>query len=159
MYYNIYEIDTQPIRQSRMDAQSIGEHVLFLEKCAAVDDEEDRDAALRQFGKWLKAENLGTLKQSVFVLNEDAAYGKHFASRYTRFHQLAETIAGLTEEDYLHRFCDVCNLITDLKKAVVDEEDDYVFWNGEMLLTMDEFLRFAETGRQYHIGSICKYHQ
>lgn len=76
-----------------MDAQSIGEHVLFLEKCAAVDDEEDRDAALRQFGKWLKAENLGTLKQSVFVLNEDAAYGKHFASRYTRFHQLAETIA------------------------------------------------------------------
>ena len=24
MYYNIYEIDTQPIRQSRMDAQSIG---------------------------------------------------------------------------------------------------------------------------------------
>ena len=90
---------------------------------------------------------------------KSAAYGKHFASRYTRFHQLAETIAGLTEEDYLHRFCDVCNLITDLKKAVADEEDDYVFWNGEMLLTMDEFLRFAETGRRYHIGSICKYHQ
>lgn len=161
MYYTIYEVDTAPITYSRMDACSIGEHIVFIEKCAVVEDLEDKEKsdALQTFGKWLKKENLGTLKKSSFILNEDAAGGKHFADRYARFHQLAEVLSGLTEEDYLHRFSDLCNLITDLKKSVVDEDDDYVNLNGDELLTMDEFLRFAKTGRQYHIGSICKYHQ
>ncbi|MCM1488910.1 MAG: hypothetical protein NC203_11145 [Firmicutes bacterium] len=159
MYHSIFEIDTQPIKQSRMDAMSIGEHIVFLEKCATVDDEEDRSVALRQFGKWLKTENLGVLKKSAFILNEDAAHGRHFAARYAGFHQLIEALYGLTETDYLHRFNDICNLISDLKKSVVDEDDDYVYLNGEMLLTMDEFLRLAKAGQQYHIGSICKYHQ
>lgn len=32
MYYTIYEVDTAPITYSRMDACSIGEHIVFIEK-------------------------------------------------------------------------------------------------------------------------------
>lgn len=161
MYYNIYEVDTAPITCSRMDACSIGEHIVFIEKCAVVEDLENKEKsdALQTFGKWLKAENLGTLKKSSFILNRDAAGGKHFADRYTRFHQFAEALSAMTERDYLHRFRDICNLTADLKKSVVDEDDDYVFLAGTTLLTMDEFLRFAVPGTTYHIGGICKYHQ
>lgn len=161
MYYTIYEVDTAPITYSRMDACSIGEHIVFIEKCAVVEDLEDKEKsdALQTFGKWLKKENLGTLKKSSFILNEDAAGGKHFADRYARFHQLAEALSAMTEEDYLHRFRDLCNLTADLKKTVVDEDDDYVFLANTTLLTMDEFLRFAAPGLTYHIGTVCKYHQ
>ena len=161
MYYTIYEVDTAPITYSRMDAYSIGEHIVFIEKCAVVEDLEDKEKsdALQAFGKWLKKENLGTLKKSSFILNEDAAVGKHFANHYARFHQLAEALSAITEEDYLHRFRDLCNLTADLKKVVVDENDDYVFLANTTLLTMDEFLRFAAPGVPYHIGAVCKYHQ
>lgn len=161
MYYNIYEVDTAPITYSRMDACSIGEHIVFIEKCAVVEDLNDKEKseALQTFGKWLKRENLGTLKKSSFILNKDAADGKHFADRYARFHPIAEALSAMTEKDYLYRFPDICNLTSNLKKSVVDEDDDYVFLAGTTLLTMDEFLRFAAPGTNYYIGSICKYHQ
>lgn len=157
MYYNIYEVDSVPIAHSLMDAGSIGEHVVFISKCAVVDDVEKREDALKEFGKWLEQENLGVLKKSAFILNEDAATGKHFANRYAKFHRLAEEIAGITEEDYCRRFHDIRNLTSDIQKAVVNEDDDYVLLAGT-LFTMDEFLRFAKPGITYYIGSICKYH-
>lgn len=161
MYFNIYEVDSIPITQSRMDACSIGEHYVFIEKYAVVKDLEDKEKsdALRAFGKWLKAENLGVLKKSEFILNSDVTDGKHFADRYAGFHKIAKALSDMTADDFLHRFHDICNLTAELKKSVVDEDDDYVFLSGTTLLTMDEFLRLAETGRTYYIGSICKYHQ
>lgn len=159
MYYNIYEIDTAPITDSQMDAMSVGEHIIFIGKCAVVDDLEDkeRSKALQEFGKWLKKEKLGELRKSTFILNEDVRCGQHFANRYIRFHQLAEALFSMTEADYLQRFHDIRNLTSDLQKTVVDDDDDHVMFGGS-LLTMDEFLRRATPGLTYHIGSICKYH-
>ena len=160
MYYNIYEVDTTPITHSMMDAMSISEHSVFISKCAVIDDLEDKEKEkeLQTFGKWLKKEQLGELKKSVFTLNEDVRCGKHFADRYAGFHQLTETLAAVNEDDYLHRFHDVRNLTSDLMKAIVDDDDDYVLLAGG-LLTMDEFLRQATPGLSYHIGNICKYHR
>ena len=159
MYYNIYEVDTAPITDSMMDAMSIGDHSVFISKCAVVEEleEKERTAALQVFGRWLKKENLGVLKQSRFTLNDDVRCGTHFADRYTGFHQLAESLAAMTEDDYLHRFHDVRNLTSDLMKTIVDDDDDYVLLAGN-LFTMDEFLRQATPGLSYHIGNICKYH-
>lgn len=160
MYYNIYEVDTAPITDSMMDAMSIGDHSVFISKCAVVEEleEKERTAALQAFGKWLKKENLGVLKHSGFTLNDDVRSGAHFADRYIGFHQLAESLAAMTEDDYLHRFHDVRNLTSDLIKTIVDDDDDYVLLAGS-LLTMDEFLRQATPGLPYHIGNICKYHR
>lgn len=160
MYYNIYEVDSVPITRSMMDAITIGDHSVFITKCAVVDELEDKERTktLQGFGKWLKNENLGELKQSKFILNEDVRCGKHFADRYAGFHQLAESLAAMTEDDYLHRFHDVRNLTSDLMKAIVDDDDDYVLLGGS-LFTMDEFLRQATPGHTYHIGNICKYHR
>lgn len=159
MYYNIYEVDTSPIQNSMMDAVTIGDHSVFISKCAVVDELEDKERtnALQTFGKWLKKEELGTLK-NVFTLNADVSCGKHFADRYTGFHQLAETLTAVTEEDYLRRFHDIRNLTLDLMKAIDDDDDDYVLLAGR-LLTMDEFLRQAIAGKSYYIGNICKYHR
>lgn len=160
MYYNIYEVDTAPIQNSMMDAVTIGDHSAFLSKCAVVDELEDKERtnALQAFGKWLKKEELGTLKKTVFTLNADVNSGKHFADRYAGFHQLTETLTAITEDDYLHRFHDVRNLTSDLMKAIVDDDDDYVLLDGS-LFTMDEFLRQAKPGISYYIGNICKYHR
>ena len=160
MYYNIYEVDTSPIKNSIMDAVSIGDHSVFISKCAVVDELEDKERTntLQAFGKWLKKEELGTLKKTVFTLNADVSCGKHFADRYAGFHQLAETLTAVTEEDYLYRFHNICNLTSDLMKAIDDDEDDYVLLAGS-LLTMDEFLRQAIAGKSYYIGNICKYHR
>lgn len=160
MYYNVYEVSRSPITQSAVDAYSIGEHTVFLSKCAVVYEleEKERSKELQGFGKWLKKEGLGTLKNTTFKLNEDVSCGKHFADRYTGFHQLAEALAAMTEDDYLHRFHDARNLTSDLMKAIVDDDDDYVWIDGA-LFTMDEFLRQAIPGVSYHIGNICKYHR
>ena len=160
MYYNIYEVDTAPISNSVMDAYSIGEHSVFISKCAVVDDLEDKErtSALQTFGKWLKKERLGELKKSVFTLHEDACCGKHFADRYAGFHKITETLTAVTEDDYLHRFRDIRNLTSDLMKAIVDDDDDYVLLGGS-LFTMDEFLRQSKPGISYHIGTVCKYHR
>ena len=121
-------MDTAPVTHSMMDAATIGEHSVFISKCAVTEDLQDKekDGVLQNFGKWLKKENLGTMKKSVFVLNEDAASGRHFADRYGRFHQLARSLAAVTEDDYLYRFHDIRNLTSDLMKAIVDDDDDYV---------------------------------
>lgn len=60
MYYNIYEVDTTPITDSMMDAISIGDHSVFIGKCAVVDelDDKERTKVLQTFGKWLKKSNL-----------------------------------------------------------------------------------------------------
>ncbi len=158
MYYNIYEVDTAPIKRSIMDANSLSEHITFLEMCAVVDDVENRDEELKTFGKWLKKENLGVIKKSAFVLNADAGCGRHFAERYARFHKIAEKLAAVSENDYCHCFDDVRNLTLDIKSAVVDDRDSYVFLAGTALLTMDEFLRSAKPGVTYHIGNICTFH-
>lgn len=160
MYYNIYEVGTSPITNSMMDDVTIGDHSVFLSKCAVVDEIEDKErvTTLQTFGKWLKKEHLGVLKKSVFTLNEDVRCGRHFADRYAGFHQLTETLSAVTEADYLHRFHDVRNLTSDLMKAIVDDDDDYVLLDGS-LFTMDEFLRQAKPGISYHIGTICKYHR
>lgn len=160
MYYNIYEVDTSPIQNSMMDAVTIGDHSVFLSKCAVVDELEDKErtGALQTFSKWLKKEGLGELKKTVFTLNADVSCGKHFADRYAGFHHLTETLTAITEDDYLHRFHDVRNLTSDLMKAIVDDDDDYVLLGGS-LFTMDEFLRQAKPGITYHIGTICKYHR
>lgn len=160
MYYNIYELSRSPISRSTMDAYSVGEHIVFLSKCAVVDEleEKERNKELQTFGKWLKKEGFGTLKSTVFILNEDVSCGKHFADRYADFHRLAQNIAALTEDDYLHRFHDVHNLTSDLMKAIVDDDDDYIWMDGS-LFTMDEFLRQATPGVSYYIGNICKYHR
>ena len=160
MYYNIYEVDTAPVTHSMMDAATIGEHSVFISKCAVVDELEDKERTitLQDFGKWLKKEELGTLKKTVFTLNADVSCGKHFADRYAGFHQLAETLTAVTEEDDLHRFHNIRNLTSDLMKAIDDDDDDYVLLAGS-LLTMDEFLRQAIAGKSYYIGNICKYHR
>ena len=56
MYYNIYEVNTSPIQNSMMDAVSIGDHSVFISKCAVVDELEDKERTitLQDFGKWLK---------------------------------------------------------------------------------------------------------
>ena len=120
MYYNIYEVDTSPIQNSMMDAVTVGDHSVFISKCAVVDELEDKERTitLQTFGKWLKKEELGTLKKTVFTLNADVSCGKHFADRYAGFHQLAETLTAVTEEDYLHRFHNIRNLTSDLMKAI-----------------------------------------
>lgn len=160
MYYNIYEVGTSPITNSMIDAITIGDHSVFLCKCAVVDEIEDKErtSALQTFGKWLKKEGLGELKKSVFTLNEDVCCGRHFADRYAGFHQLTQALAAVTEADYLHRFHDIRNLTSDLMKAIVDDDDDYVLLDGS-LFTMDEFLRQAKPGISYYIGTICKYHR
>ena len=160
MYYNIYEVGTSPIKNSMMDAVTIGDHSVFISKCAVVDEIEDKErvTTLQTFGKWLKKEHLGELKKTAFTLNEDVCCGRHFADRYAGYHQLAETLAAVTEADYLHRFHDVRNLTSDLMKAIVDDDDDYVLLDGSLFM-MDEFLRQAKPGISYHIGTICKYHR
>lgn len=160
MYYNIYEISRSPILRSVMDAYSVGEHIIFLGKCAVADELEEKEVnkELQNFGKWLKKEGLGTLKSTSFTLSDDVSHGKHFADRYAGFHQLTQTLSAISKEDYLHRFHDVRNLASDLMKAIVDDDDDYVWMDGS-LFTMDEFLRQATPGVSYHIGNICKYHR
>ena len=160
MYYNIYEVDTSPIQNSMMDAVTIGDHSVFISKCAVVEElgDKERTNTLQAFGKWLKKEELGTLKKTVFTLNADVSCGKHFADRYAEFHQFAETLTAVTEEDYLRRFHDIRNLTLDLMKAIDDNDDDYVLLAGR-LSTMDEFLRQAIAGKSYYIGNICKYHR
>ena len=160
MYYNIYEVSRSPVSRSIMDAYSVGEHTVFLNKCAVVDEleEKEKNKELQSFGKWLKKEGLGTLKSTSFTLSNDVSHGKHFADRYAGFHQLAQTIAAMTEDDYLHRFHDIRNLTSDLMKAIVDDDNDYI-WMDDSLFTMDEFLRQATPGVSYHIGNICKYHR
>lgn len=143
-----------------MDAVTIGDHSVFISKCAVVDElgDKERTNTLQAFGKWLKKEELGTLKKTVFTLNADVSCGKHFADRYAEFHQFAETLTAVTEEDYLRRFHDIRNLTLDLMKAIDDNDDDYVLLAGR-LSTMDEFLRQAIAGKSYYIGNICKYHR
>lgn len=159
MYYNIYEINTFPIKKSLMDAFSIGEHTAFVSRCAVVEDLEDKERtkALQMFAKWLKKEGLGELRNSKFILNDDVNCGKHFADRYAGFHKLAEVLSVMTEDDYLHRYHDVRTLASDLMKTIVDTDDDYVLLDGT-LLSMDEFLRRAMPGQTYYIRNICKYH-
>ena len=160
MYYNIYEVSRSPVSRSVMDAYSVGEHTVFLSKCAVVGELEEKEKSreLQNFGKWLKKEGLGTLKGTSFTLSNDVSHGKHFADRYAGFHQLAQTLATMTENDYLHCFHDVRNLTSDLMKAIVDDDDDYIWMDGS-LFTMDEFIRQAIPGVSYHIGNICTYHR
>ena len=52
MYYNIYEVNTSPIQNSMMDAVSIGDHSVFISKCAVVDELEDKERTITFWTCW-----------------------------------------------------------------------------------------------------------
>ena len=62
MYCNIYQLLRQP-DEEWTDADLLSDHPLFLSNSNYVDDVkgEDRDAAIKEFTKWLKKEELGNV--------------------------------------------------------------------------------------------------
>ncbi len=158
MYHNIYQII-----KKRNDKEWITEETFcfnpFLEiRGAYAEDVDDRETELKTFGEWLEKEGLGRLEHNFFVLNSDVIRGRHFAKRYTGFHRVASELSEISEDDYLNRFHDVRNLVSDLMKSVVDDADDLICIDMGSLMPMDEFLRTAKPNVPYYIGGICKYH-
>lgn len=159
MYCNIYQLLRLP-DEEWTDADLLSDHPLFLSNSNYVDDikGEERDAAIKEFTKWLKKEELGNVDSGVIRFSPAASCGRHFADRYARFHHLTLNLARVTEGIYLLCFDKIRGMVSDLMKALVDENDDYVCLDVNQLIPMDEFLRTVDPETPYYFGAVCKYH-
>ena len=156
MHSRIYQISEKPITEFtdeyRYEEDFVGNHADYV--VGVEYDSEDYMADL----KWLRNVTEGlevNLKEKpITVINKK----QYFSEKHDKFQELLEKLQNITLEEFSSRarYFD----ILDLKSAFDDEYSFYVDDNDEFcgITTLDNWVRNAEEGKKYYVGSIFDYH-
>ena len=156
MHSRIYQISEKPITEFtdeyRYEEGFVGSRADYV---AEVEhDSEDYISDL----KWLQnvAEGLEVnLKEKTITIKSKKEY---FNEKHDKFKELLEKLQDITLEEFSSnkKYFDVHML----KEAFEDEYSFYVDDNDEFcgITTLDNWVRNAEEGKKYYVGSIFDYH-
>lgn len=121
-----------------------------------INTAEDRDGVIAHFGAWLKEHRLGLLKGEMLLMDRHAA-DCYFEGRFTAFQQAVSALQALNEMQFIHEHDHVQRLIDQLGQAFTQEYGDYVLWDDDVPIPLEEFLRKAQPGHHYYFGAVLTY--
>lgn len=121
-----------------------------------VNAAEDREAVIECFGRWLEEHCLGKLDGETFTIDTEAA-DRHFEGRFAAFQKGVSALQELNETQFIHDHDRVQALIDQLGKTFTSKYGDYVLWDSNIPVPIEEFLRKAQPGQQYHFGAVLTY--
>lgn len=156
MHSRIYQISEKPITEFtdeyRYEEDFVGSHADYV---AEVEhDSEDYVSDL----KWLQSTTEGlevNLKEKTITITSKKEY---FNKKHDKFKELLEKLQNITLEEFssVNTYFD----IFDLNSAYEDKYSFYIDDNDEScgITTLDNWVRNAEEGKKYYVGSIFDYH-
>ena len=116
----------------------------------------DREAVIARFGAWLMEHRLGLLCGEGFVIDAHAA-DRYFEGRYAAFQKAVSALQELNEVQFIHDHDWVQALIDNLAQAFTSKYGDYVLWDDDIPVPLEEFLRKAQPNTLYHFGAVFSY--
>ncbi len=109
-------------------------------------------------GKWLEDKQIGTLTGTSFTVDTEAA-DRYLESRFNEFQKAVAALQVLNELQFIHDSRHIEKLISNLGDAFSDPHCTYMLLNeDESPISMDEFIRTAESNTCYYIGGVLDYH-
>lgn len=155
MHSRIFQVGTQPIVKADYIKKSFFYDHWFLDQIADyVLDDTDRQDDI----EWLK----GYAKQGItFGADENGEFftitdkNEFFKTKFKAFKDALQKLSTMTIDEFV---TDINNLdIYEMQQAYNETHGFYVCYN-DGVLTLDEFVRFAETDTKYYIGATIDYH-
>lgn len=159
MHSRIFEVSTEPIPQDEYmtDSYFDYDHWFFKTIADYVMDDEHREGSV----KWLLdslavGDGLVTIEGDSFQLHE-GFHTAYWNGRHRAFLEKAEAMGNITAEQFAEGGASML-----LYQAAELHEDKFGFYvvarDDDDLITIDEFIRYAQIGRRYYIGGTVDYH-
>ena len=156
MHSRIYQISKEPIQnfisEDRYYEGFVGSHADYVSEVEYKSDDYLNDL------KWLQNATEGlevNIKEGTITITSKKEY---FAKKHEDFQKLIEELSDVTLEEFSSGKLEF--KISDLKCAYDDKYSFYADDNDEYtgLTTLDNWVRNAEEGEVYYIGTIIEYH-
>lgn len=124
-----------------------------------LDDNIDRNIYLNLFKKWLENKKIGKFnsKNNSFVIIEQGKEN-YFNSKFKQFKEEIGKLNRMNFSDFSTGSNDIEKSIDTLNSLFSEEYENYVSLDDKDINTSDNFIRYAEVGKNYYIGGILKYH-
>jgi hypothetical protein len=157
MHSRIFQISKTPINiEDYIDESHYYDHWFTNEIADYVNGDTVRENDI----DWLKAcvENRGIsfspYGDGMHIIVEDKV--KYFESKFNRFHDSLKELSTVSIEEFISGQCGLS--MYNLKEAYDDRFGFYVDSDETDLVTFDDFVRQAEVGAKYYIGTTIDYH-
>jgi len=165
MHGRIYQLAESPVPVAdHISLSDFYEHPFCVEIADYVDDVLDRDSEIKMFCETYS-------KRGVIAANDEQSFellqnGKnaYFGNAFPAFNAVTSELGQITEDDFQNHHGKVSELIYKLRSNFSEQFGDYIaiFADDDSddfkLITMDEFMREAETGKMYYFGAVIDYH-
>lgn len=153
----IYELLRTPVRRDKWATEyDLSESPGAFPVADRISVAEDREAVIACFGAWLEENRLGELDGEAFTVDTEAA-DRYFEGRFTAFQQAVTALQELNETQFIHSHDQVQAMIDQLGEAFTQKYGDYVLWDDDVPIPMEEFLRKAKPEHLYHFGAVFYY--
>ena len=123
------------------------------DKCECA---ENPQKEISLFLQWLQRTGIGTQVGNIgFTANENAC-NIMLSSLYTKYRLAVNQLTSITQEQFIREHQKVENALTDLKLVVADPFGYWVALDREEPVPFAWFLRKAEAGVPYYIGTVLR---
>lgn len=156
----IYEITTYPKKENDfLSISDFYDHWFMNSIADHLDDNIDRNIYLNLFKKWLENKKIGKFnsKNNSFVIIEQGKEN-YFNSKFKQFKEEIGKLNRMNFSDFSTGSNDIEKSIDTLNSLFSEEYENYVSLDDKDINTSDNFIRYAEVGKNYYIGGILKYH-
>lgn len=121
----------------------------------SIDECDNLDLPLFEFGKWLEKNGVGRLEGNCFTIF-DQGRQQYFARKRAEFTAVLEDIRLIGTQEFQNKG-ELDELMDALRKAYEDPFDIYIKLDSEEAEPLDAFLRRAECDKPYYICSAVEY--
>lgn len=157
MYNYVYELLQAPVPADEWATEyDLNERPSAFPIASRIGAATDRDAVIARFGSWLEERRLGWLDGDIFVIDPQAAE-RYFEGRYAAFQEAVSDLQMLNETQFIHDHDWVQALIDKLGERFTSRHGDYVLWDDDAPIPLEEFLRKAQPGQRYYFGAVFYY--
>ena len=155
MHSRIFQVSSKPIEDFTNEFRyednfvpSVADYVVKQTQA------EDIKADILWLGHACKGIKVDAENRTLQVISKE----EYFEKQYEKFKELAEKMSNITMEDFMGTasqwdFYDLKSAYEDKHSFYIDDNDEYMG-----IATLDNWLRYAEIGQVYYIGSVFDYH-
>lgn len=154
----IYQLSYKPIPKEERYSEEDFYETDFLGRIAShIEPVKNRENALTDLQEWLCINELGRYEKGKVTLNTDLSKSGYFAERYPKFKETAEKLSAISEKEFRTDYDKISDLLYDLGQAVVNSWLDYVWFDTDEPMPIEQFIRTHSDSGPFYIGGIFSY--
>ena len=154
MHSRIFQVSESPIKEECLTDESCYDEWDHAEYVCQVEDDKNIIADLEGFQTATKGIKVDTEARTITITSKK----EYFEEKLEKFRALAEELSTITQDEFMspkssYKFSDLEDLYNNKYSFYIDDNDEYCG-----LTTLDNWVRYSEENKVYHVGSIFDYH-